>query len=346
MHTITIKNERRVPKILASAANGVLNLIGEYGGDIGTIFERANIAPSIIDNPLNELGLKEYCDLFDTAAEQICEDSFGLLFGSTFTPHRLGPVGYIAINSPTLYSALRNFISFFPAHQDCTCLNLAQERGVFRLDYAILDNRITNPSQDAELSIAIFSNIFKHVLGSNWAPLEIHFSHENFHGSYTRHEHFFNCPVRFNQPSNSILFRKKDLNTIIPNCDPYLFSIIESTLKQRQELKLEPENLVNAIKHHIKVNIGDSTPTLSDIATKLDLRTTNIKKKLSIQGVTFNDLVKASRQELAIKYLAESDMQLTEIAFALGYSELSAFSRAFRAWSGMSPQHYRRLNIS
>jgi AraC-like DNA-binding protein len=346
MRPTPIKNDRLAPKILASAADGIFNLIGEYGGDIGAIFERVNIAPSIIDDPLNELGLKEYCNLFDTAAEQICEDSFGLFFGSTFTPNRLGPVGYIAINSPTLYSALKNFISFFPTHQDSTCLNLAQERGVFRLDYAILDHRIVNSSQDAELSIAIFSNIFKHVLGSQWTPLEIHFSHNNFHGTSAKHEHFFNCPVRFNQPSNSILFRQKDLNTIIPNCDPYLFSIIESTLKQRKELKLEPENLVNVVKHHIKVNIGDSAPTISDIATKLDLRAISIKKKLGAQGVTFNDLVKASRQELAIKYLAESDMQLTEIAFALGYSELSAFSRAFRAWSGMSPQHYRQLNIS
>lgn len=340
----TIVGERLAPKVLASAADGFVNWIGNNGCKADRIFEKVNISPSHLHDPLSELELREFCKLFDIAAEEMAEDHFGLLFGTSYTPNRLGPVGYLAMNSPTLHAALKNFINFFPAHQDSTCLSLAEDMGIMKLSYEILDPRITHKAQDAELSIACFVNIFKHCLGPGWAPLEIHFSHQNFHHSSKKHEQFFGCTVLFNRPSNSILFRKSALNSKMPGCDPYLFTIVESTLRQRIEQKFQPDDLANQIKHHIKTTLGDSVPSLAKVASLLDLEEALIKRKLCAQGVNFNDILKSARQELAMKYLVNSDMQLTEVALALGYSELSAFSRAFRAWSGMTPQKFRKSN--
>ncbi|MBD1558152.1 AraC family transcriptional regulator [Vibrio sp. S9_S30] len=338
-------NERLVPKVLASAADGVVNLIDRYGGDIESIFCRANISPTVLEDPLNELGLREYCNLFDTVAMQVGEDHFGLLFGASFKPNRLGGIGYLAVNSPTLHAALNNFVHYFPVHQDSTYLNVVEDRGIYRLDYEILDPNITNATQDAELSIGIFLNILKHGLGSHWGPLEVHFSHRNFHHSASKHEAIFQCPVRFNQASNSILFHKSALNAIMPDCDPYLYTVIESTLKRSKEVKSETENLVDEVKHQIKVSLGGSVPKVSEIAATFNLDVAHVKRKLDAHGVRYSDLLRAARQELAIKYLAQTDMPLTEVAFSLGYSELSAFSRAFKAWSGMCPQRYRNSHL-
>lgn len=68
-----------------------------------------------------------------------------------------------------------------------------------------------------------------------------------------------------------------------------------------------------------------------------------LQRELNQRGITFSDLLTAAREELAMHYLEESDMPLTEIALNLGYSELSAFSRAFRNWTGTSPQRYRQV---
>ncbi len=68
-----------------------------------------------------------------------------------------------------------------------------------------------------------------------------------------------------------------------------------------------------------------------------------LQRQLKEIGVTYNDIVRSAREELALHYMKNSDMPLTDVALCLGYSELSAFSRAFRNWTGMSPHRFRRI---
>ncbi|RMD62479.1 MAG: AraC family transcriptional regulator, partial [Alphaproteobacteria bacterium] len=126
---------------------------------------------------------------------------------------------------------------------------------------------------------------------------------------------------------------------------PYLFSVIEPFLAERRSLRLNPEDFVTSIRQHIKLNLGDAAPTLKDVAESLGMSPWTLQRRLKEYGVAFNDLLKAARQELALRYVSSTDLPLTEIALSLGYSELSAFSRAFRLWTGMSPQRYRRLHF-
>lgn len=332
------------PKVLAAAANGVIEMIDRYHGDVDSIFGRATIDTSQLDNPFNEISLRQYCTLFEEAAAQTGYDNFGLQFGQNFQPKRLGAIGYVAINSPTLSSGLRNFIRYFPAHQDNSILSLEHDRDVLWLTYQIVDPRIARRRQDAELSLGMFCNIFRHALGPRWRPLEVHFEH---HLPDERGEHrtTFDAPVLFGQKVNAIAFKREDLDADMPGHDPYLYAVIEPFLAERRTLRQNPEDFVTALRHEIKLRLGDSTPSLDVLADGLGLTSTVLRRRLKDFGVGFNDLVKAARQELALRHVSDHDMPLTEVALALGYSELSAFSRAFRNWTGMSPQRYRRTKL-
>ena len=329
------------PKVLAAAANGVIEMIDRYHGDVDGIFGRATIDTGQLDSPFNEINLRQYCTLFEEAASQTGYDNFGLQFGQGFQPKRLGAIGYIAINSPTLSSGLRNLIRYFPAHQDNSILSLEHDKDVLWLTYQIVDPRIAQRRQDAELSLGMFCNIFRHALGSSWRPLEIHFEH---HQPDERGEHqtSFDAPVIFGQKVNAIAFKREDLDAGMPGHDPYLYAVIEPFLAERRTLRQNPEDFVTALRHEIKLKLGDSAPSLDTLADGLGMTSSALRRRLKDFGVGFNDLVKAARQELALRYVGDQDMPLTEVALALGYSELSAFSRAFRVWTGMSPQRYRR----
>jgi len=100
------------------------------------------------------------------------------------------------------------------------------------------------------------------------------------------------------------------------------------------------------VRDQIKLHLGETIPTLSEIAGILGMPNRDFHKSLKSRGLAFPDLLRAARQELALHYMADADMPLTEIAYNLGYSELSAFSRAFRNWTGMTPQRYRRTGNS
>lgn len=331
------------PKVLASAATGVASMIEANSGDVDAVFGRTSIRLEDLDSPIKELSLVQFCRLFGEAASQTGNDNFGLHFGAQFQPRQLGAIGYAAISSPTLSAALRNMEMYFPAHQEQSSFGLIQDSDILWLSYRILDPRIEDRRQDAELSMGMFWNIFRQALGPDWRPLEVRFEHSRPDNG-AEHESVFGAPVRFGRRTNAMAFRRSDLDARMPEQDPYLFAVIEPFLRSRCELHNNPETFASTVRNQIKLNLSTTPPTLSDIAILFGLSEKQFQHELQIHGLSFHDLLRAARQELSLHYMNDPDMPLTEIALLLGYSELSAFSRAFRNWTGMSPQRYRRLN--
>ena len=328
-------------KVLSAAATGAASLFREYNGDVDSIFGNAGIDPSEIDDPVNELNLSQFCNLFETAASKTGHDNIGLEFGRDFQPRHLGVLGFAAISSPTLAAALRNLEMFFPAHQGKTNFALTQDSEILWLRYRIYDERIEQRRQDAELSLGMFCNIFREALGPQWSPLEVRFEHARPDG-YRDHEKCFGAPVQFGRQTNALAFLRTDLDARMPNPDPYLFSMVQSFLQSRRPAKQDTEAFAARIRTEIRTRLGRGLPTLHDVAEYLNLTEAAFQHQLKANNITFADIQRAARQELALHYMGNPDMTLSEIAFALGYSELSAFSRAFRSWTGTSPQRYRR----
>jgi AraC-like DNA-binding protein len=331
------------PQVLAAAADGVVGLIDAMGGDVDRIFGEAGIDLGLLDSPFNELSLRQYCRLFEEAARQTRYDNFGLRFGHGFKPRQLGPIGYMAINSPTMAAGVRALIDYFPAHQQNTTMALRQERDLLFLDYQITDGRIGRRRQDAELSLGMFCNMFYHCHGKAWRPLEIHFEHPRPLEA-REHEMLFGAPIFFAQPTNSIVFRRRDLDAAMPDPDPYLFSLLEPFMRGRQQ-RACVDDLVGLVRQKIEMHFGTGDPSIKKIAAELGMSSWTLHRRLRDLNVNFHDLVRGARRELALRYVAEPHIALTEVAFLLGYSELSAFSRAFRQWTGMSPARYRRRSL-
>jgi len=329
-------------KVLSAAADGAGRLFVKNGGDLDRILGCAGIRESDFDGPVSEINLYKYCKMFEVAAQQTGNNNIGLQFGRSFHPRQLGMLGYAAISSPTLAAGLRNMEALFPAHQGQTSFGLIQNDGILWLSYRIIDPRIRDRRQDAELSLGMFCNVFRAALGQDWAPLEVCFEHASPDGAH-EHETIFDAPVVFGRRTNAIAFSRKDLDAKMPDQDPYLFSVVKAFLEYRCNTAADPIDFASMVRNEIKMQLGSRISTLTEIASVLGLTNARFQRQLRTYGLAFPDIVKAARHELALHYLDDPDMPLTEIAYCLGYSELSAFSRAFRTWTGMSPQRYRRL---
>lgn len=328
------------PRILASAANGVVDAIAALGADPDRVLGAASLRADDLQDPMRDLTLAKYCGLFEAAAQQTRDGNFGLHFGHGFKPQQLGAIGYVAISSPTLAAGLHNMSHYFAAHQESSLLSLRTEGATATLEYQVQDGRIARRRQDAELSIGMFCNVFWHCLGRNWAPLEIHFEHPR---PLDGHEHaqLFRAPVYFARPSNAIVFRRSDLDTLMPGADPYLLSLLEPVLRDRRA-RAGTGDLAGLVRRAIERTFSGSGPSIARVAAELDMTGRTLHRRLQERGESFNDLVRGVRRDLALQYLATPHIPLTEIAFLLGYSELSAFSRAFHQWAGMAPLRYRK----
>jgi AraC-like DNA-binding protein len=337
----TTADVRPPTKILSAAASGSVELFRRYNGDVDAIFGHAGISVRDLESPLNELNLAQYCAMFEEAARQTGHDNIGLDFGHDFHPKRLGMLGFAALSSPTLAAALRNLVTYFPAHQGSTTFGMVQDCDILWLHYRIHDPRIEKRRQDAELSLGMFCNVFRAALGPDWAPLEVRFEHARPDGAEA-HERCFGAPVHFGRRTNAIAFRRSDLNVQMPERDPYLFAVVRPFLESRCRAAADTEAFAARLREELKLLLRNGLPTLSDTARHMGLSETALQRLLREKGLSFADVLRAARQELALHYLNESDLSLTEIALSLGYSELSAFSRAFRSWTGMNPQRFRR----
>jgi AraC-like DNA-binding protein len=326
---------------LACAATGIVDFIERHGGDIDSIFGNAGIAPDVVGEPTLKLGLDRYCALFEQAARRTGNDNFGLWFGHQFEPRDLGLWGYAAVSAPTLGSALSALVELFPLHQESSSMRFGPiGGGLLRLEYRIEASSIIERRQDAELSLGMFQNLIRECLGRSWAAEEVHFEHPRPAG-WAEHERAFSAPVYFSRPTNALIFRDCMLERPMPARDPRLAATMRTCLYQLASRNGRRASLAERIRSLVRAMLPDGYPPLESVAARLKLSPSSLQRELAEEGLSFRDLVEDTRRTLAMSYLRDRQLPLSEIALLLGYSELSAFSRAVRRWTGAPPRAVR-----
>lgn len=329
------------PGVLASSATGIVPWIERYKGDVDRIFGNAGISPAMAGSTTLVLNLESFCRLFEESARLTRNDNFGLWFGIKFEPRDLGLWGYAAVSAPTLKAALETLVDLFPLHQQCSSMRLLPHaQGLMRLEYRIETPEISHRRQDAELTLGQIVSLMREALGPGWVPEEVRFEHPRPE-AWREHERAFGAPVFFSQTSNAIVFRSNILSTPMPAQDLRLMAAMRECLERmagRHDLRASVTDRVRAA---IRARLPEGFPPLEDVAHDLRLPINVIHRELHFDGTSYSALVETSRRDLALTYLRQRQLSLTDIAFLLGYSELSAFSRAVRRWMGASPRDVR-----
>jgi AraC-like DNA-binding protein len=330
------------PIVLASAATGVAPFIERMGGDVDRIFGNSGISPEMAGSPTLKLKLSDYCTLFEQAADRTRHDNFGLWFGQQFRPRDLGLWGYAVVSSPTLGSAIENLVGLFHYHQESSVMQLGKtELGLMRLSYQITAAQIVERRQDAELSLGMFLNVIREACGEAWSPEEVYFEHPRPE-AWKEHEEAFGAPCYFSQKTNALVFRPEVLARPMPGRDLKLFTMMRTCLESLGSHRDVGDSIYDRVRTAIRVNLPSGAPSAEIVAAELHLSLCAIHRELAARNVTFKDTLESVRQDLALMYLRQRQMPLTEIALLLGYSELSAFTRAFTRWAGKSPSAFRR----
>lgn len=329
------------PSVLASAATGIVKFIERQKGDVDRIFGHAGISPEMAGSPTLQLSLSSYCRLFEESARLTQNDNFGLWFGNSFDPRDLGLWGYASLSAPTLGAALETLVDLFPLHQQSSSMALVPSSdGLIRLEYKIEAPQIIERRQDAELSLGMFLNLIREAMGQSWAPEEVHFEHPRPEG-WREHERAFAAPAFFSQPTNALVFRPQILKHAMPMADPRLMSAMRLCLEQlstRQDVRF---NITDRVRTAVRARLPEGFPPIEVIAADLRLPLSTIQRELHYDGLSYTTLVENTRRDLALSYVRQRQLSFSEIAFLVGYSELSAFSRAVRRWTGHSPRALR-----
>jgi len=338
------------PEILAAAASGVDAVITASGSRPDRVFELADIDPARVRDPDLRLNLVDYCRLMETAAEQTGDPFFGARFGRSFTPRHFKAVGALVVSSARLGDGLRALARSYSWIQENSRLELTLESGVASLGYQICDGRIVARQQDAELTIGAFCSLIRHAMGHDWRPREIHFEHGP--GAARRdYRRLFGTSVFFDQPTNAVVFDARSLSAPMARPDPGAFDGAARFI----ERQLAASSAEAADAHHpsrdaelgvlgyvIESQCKAGDVSIGAVAGRMGLTVHGLRSRLKVLRAPFDELLSEVRRRAAVRYVEHTGRSLSEVALLLGYSELSAFSRAFKAWTGAAPMDHRR----
>ncbi|MCP1274509.1 AraC family transcriptional regulator [Gluconobacter albidus] len=331
--------------VLAAAMTGVSSFIRQQGCDPDIIAKSVGLQVADELPPTLALRLEDYCNLFEQIACQSGRYDSGLVYGKQFQPDQLGLLGYITLSSATLRSALVNLIELFPYHQKATQTRLVRVPNGFRIEYRIMDPLISQRAQDAELTMGMICNVFRRALGSTWRPDTIWFEHARQSES-AAYAAAFDAPVFFQRETSALIFSDRDLDIKMPGADAGLLTLLRESLTHLDHTtRLAPnhrDDLLLQVRREVKSMLPDGVIKLPLLAEKLRIPRWTLQRRLDAMGVTYTELVDETRRGMAQSYLQQSGLAISEIAYLLGYSEVSAFSRAFRKWFGVSPQAFRK----
>jgi AraC-like DNA-binding protein len=326
--------------VRTTAAYGVIEFFQRSGLDPDTVLRSVGLLREELMDPTGEISLLQYYRMFEVAASMAGRSNLGLEFGVNFLPQHLGHLGYLSVTAPTIGRALRCMADKLPFHQQATFLGL-ETFGSSRLalSYVVVDDSVRERRQDAEFSLTVLMNLLRQALGPGWYPNEVHFSHGR-PDHLRAHERIFGSSIRFDEEANRIVFSKDLLEVSMPRRDDVLHGLLKAEIVRQRKLGGYNTDIIASVRYQIERLLPKGNCELENAASMCGIPPWSLKRKLRARGLSFQDLVLAVRQELAPLYLLKRGMPATQVALCLGYSELSAFSRAFRQWTGVSPRDF------
>jgi AraC-like DNA-binding protein len=192
-----------------------------------------------------------------------------------------------------------------------------------------------------EFMLGAMTSLARRLTGGAGNPVEIHFTHEAPR-SLECHERFFRCPVRFGATKNALSFDSAVLSLPAVGHDPDRCRELERTAAERLSALRRASTFRMDLASAIHREIETGEPTVERTAAVLGLHPKTMARRLRSEGTSFSEVLEEVRLRLARQYLDEPGARVTEVAFRLGYSEKSAFNRAFKRWTGEAPERYRR----
>jgi AraC-like DNA-binding protein len=321
-------------QIRVAYVSGLLGALSTYGEAFHRLLRISGLRPEDFANPDGFVDLEKYIDLYEKAARELGDDDLGLHLGSGFDFYSISSLYHGILSGPSLQEALRAVERYAPAHLRGAQFELHREREtamtVYRIELAAAETR----RQHVEAVVVMGMRLLRRLAGRRWLPTEVRFQHRRPR-STTEHERILGAPLRFHQPSNAIVFEAADLQARTPHAHRVSVAMIDA----RQE------TWPDGVRKLVIRALPDGHPPIGMVAQQLSLSVRTLQRRLADHGLVYGKLVEEVRRELALHHLKDPSLDLTEIAFSVGYSELSAFDRAFRRWTGVSPGEHRRREL-
>jgi len=278
------------------------------------------------ENVLSMLGMAQLED---------DETTLGLLAGESFRPSSFGDIGHAAICCSTISEAMTLNAKYQALNQQfgVTSMHPTGDETHLKWDADGYDPEIVRPITEA--AIAGWFRMGRWLLWEFDAkPNFVSFRH----GKTSDHcENYFECEVRYGQDADFIASEAFFADIKIPQSNPQMLTILKDRLDRSLSFMESKEEISGRVYQCVQQMLGERGATIDGVAEMLGMHKNEVSNRLRDENTNFRSVLKSVRIENFRYHEMEGSKTLTEIALALGYSDHSAFTRAYRSWFGHAP---------
>jgi AraC-like DNA-binding protein len=319
----------------------VPGLLGEFGVAAGPILRRFGLdGADAFANPDATIPFATGARFFAAATRASACPHFGLLVGQHGDIATLGAIGFLLQNAPDVHTALQDLVGHLELHDRGAAAYLRVEGEAAVLGYEVYVKDVEGTDVVSDCAMAIAWNIMRALCGTAWQATEVRLRRAR-PPDVEPYRRFFRAPLHFNAEHSCLVFSSDWLQQPVRLADPGLREHFRTRVEEM--LAYSHLSFRDEVKRSLVMSLGKTDCSREQIARQFDLHPRTLNRRLKEAGTSFRALRNETIHVMARQLLRDTRRSIPAIATLLGYSDATAFDRAFTRWEGTSPGKWRRL---
>ena len=330
---------RPIPVIRSASLSGYVELAQALGLNAPAMMAQAGLSLRCLDDPETPISVLAVRQLLESSAQAAGVEDFGLQLARTRRLANLGPISIVLCEEPTARQALDTLGRYLRLLNASLLTHIEDHADVVVIREDVLIDGGGSVRQSIELAVGVMHRILLELLGPEWRPRQVCFTHRP-PANLDSHRLLFGPLVEFNSSFNGIVCAAKDLAAPLPHREsgmsPYARRFLD------QALSSAPGTTLDSARQLISALLPGGRCTADQVALLLGMDRRTLHRHLQLEKATFSSLLRSIRAEFATRQLRDSDRSLAELAELLGFSAPSPFAFWFRQHFGCTVSQWRQ----
>ena len=325
----------------------MLPLLDEYEIDQINFFSEEGVDVTKLGDIGYQIPNKVSCNLWQKLFDLTNDVNIGIKAGRFASPKIFNILGLSMGLAQTPLEGMETMFRYFRLFSNAVRMYLVRVKAGYRLQINVITN-LEIPKTNIDAFFSAFITMYRQHYGDAFAPIAMKLPYSEIVDK-VYFQRFFRCPIEFSTNKLEMLFTKESMECKVSNISGLgsgLLPTVSTKALQEGLKQIDEEHFVDQVKVLVKQNLSNDAASISMVAQRLGMSERTLQRRLSNHQYKFRKLTDDCRQEIALDYVPNSDLSLTDISHLLGFSNYNNFARAFKRWTGISPKTFQLTRTS
>ncbi|MEZ5565004.1 MAG: AraC family transcriptional regulator [Gammaproteobacteria bacterium] len=313
-------------------------LLKQFEVSLDSLLTESGLPIGLFEHPDNLIPFREGTRLLGLCADRTGCPHFGLLMGDATPLEAYGIVGELMKSAADVRAALQLMCRFMTLADGGGLLTLSETSQFASFSYMVYEPGVERTEVLGDNVLAVSCSVLRALCGHKWRPHEILLSRSR-PADIQPYAQILKAPLRFDVEQSAVVFERAWLDAPLVTADADRLHNLEA--KARALEASETGDLVAQVRRVVRRQLLAGTCTMKSVAAELNMHRRTLDRQLQPFGLAFKTLSDEIRYEVARQLLADTAMSVIAISQSLHYADPSAFTHAFRRWSGTTPTRWR-----